>query len=76
MYIDRMKATKNSRTILKDYLSRKLTSEEFDEAMKHPELSDRQKLQITDAYFASIGSVDITDQLIGQSAINIKGPRR
>ena len=71
-----MKATKNSRKILKDYLSRKLSLDEFEEAMKHPELRDRQKLQITDAYFASIGSVDITDQLIGQAAINIRGPRR
>ena len=71
-----MKATKNSQKILKDYLSRKLTSEEFDEAMKHPDLSDRQKLQITDAYFASIGSIDITDQLIGQSAIYVRGTRR
>ena len=71
-----MKATKNSQKILKDYLSRKLSLDEFKEAMKHPELSDRQKLQITDAYFASIGSVDITDQLIGQSAINVRGPRR
>ena len=71
-----MKATKNSQKILKDYLSRKLSLDEFEEAIKHPELSHRQKLQITDAYFASIGSVDITDQLIGQSAINIRGPRR
>ena len=71
-----MKATKNASKILRDYLSRKLSSDEFEEAMKHPDLSDRQKLQITDAYFASIGSRDITDQLIGQSAINIRGPRR
>ena len=71
-----MKATKNSQKILKDYLSKKLSLDEFKEAMKHPELSTRQKLQITDAYFASIGSVDITDQLIGQSAINVRGPRR
>ena len=71
-----MKAAKNSQKILKDYLSRKLSLDEFKEAMKHPELSDRQKLQITDAYFASIGSVDITDQLIGQAAINVRGPRR
>ena len=71
-----MKATKNSQKILKDYLSKKLSLDEFKEAMKHPELSNRQKLQITDAYFASIGSVDITDQLIGQSAINVRGPRR
>ena len=70
-----MKATKNSKKILKDYLSRKL-SDEFDEAMKHPDLSDRQKLEITDAYFASLGSRDITDQLIGQSAIYVRGPRR
>ena len=71
-----MKATKNASKILKDYLSRKLSSDEFEEAMKHLELSDRQKLQITDAYFASIGSVDITDQLIGQASINIRGARR
>ena len=71
-----MKATQNSQRILKDYLSRKLSSDEFEEAMKHPELSDRQKLQITDAYFASIGSKDITDELIGQASINIRGPRR
>jgi len=71
-----MKATKNASKILRDYLSRKLSSDEFEEAMKHPDLSDRQKLQITDAYFASIGSIDITDKLIGQSAINARGPRR
>jgi len=71
-----MKATKNASKILRDYLTRKLSSDEFEEAMKHPELSTRQKLQITDAYFASIGSRDITDQLIGQSAVNIRGPRR
>ena len=71
-----MKATKNASKILRDYLSRTLSSDEFEEAMKHPELSDRQKLQITDAYFASIGSRDITDQLIGQASINIRGPRR
>jgi len=71
-----MKATKNASKILRDYLSRKLSSDEFEEAMKHPDLSDRQKLQITDAYFASIGSRDITDQLIGQASINIRGPRR
>ena len=71
-----MKATKNASKILRDYLSRKLSSDEFEEAMKHPELSTRQKLQITDAYFASIGSRDITDQLIVQSAVNIRGPRR
>ena len=67
-----MKATKNSPKILKDYLSRKLSLDEFKEAMKHPELSHGQKLQITDAYFASIGSVDITDQLIGQASINVR----
>ena len=71
-----MKATKNTSKILRDYLSRTLSSDEFEEAMKHPELSDRQKLQITDAYFASIGSRDITDQLIGQASINVRGPRR
>ena len=71
-----MKATKNSSKILKDYLSRTLSSHEFEEAMKHQELSTEQKLKITDAYFKSIGSRDITDQLIGQSAINIRGPRR
>jgi hypothetical protein len=71
-----MKAIKNASKILRDYLSRTLSSDEFEEAMKHPELSTRQKLQITDAYFASIGSRDITDQLIGQSAVNIRGPRR
>ena len=71
-----MKATKNSQEILKGYLSRKLSLHEFEEAMKHPKLSDRQKLQITDAYFASIGSRDITDQLIGQASINIRGARR
>jgi len=71
-----MKATKNASKILRDYLSRTLSSDEFEEAMKHPELSDRQKLQITDAYFASIGSRDITDQLIGQASINVRGPRR
>ena len=67
-----MKATKNSRKILKDYLSRKLTSEEFDEAMKHSELTRSHKLQITDAYFKSLGSRDITDQLIGQESINVR----
>ena len=71
-----MNATKNSKKILKDYLSRKLTSEEFDEAMKHSELTRSQKLQITDAYFKSLGSRDITDQLIGQASINIRGPSR
>jgi ribosomal protein L9 len=67
-----MKATKNSQKILREYLSRTLSSDEFEEAMKHPELSTRQKLQITDAYFASIGSRDITDQLIGQASINVR----
>ena len=67
-----MKATKNSPKILREYLSRTLSSDEFEEAMKHPDLSDRQKLQITDAYFASIGSRDITDQLIGQASINVR----
>ena len=67
-----MKATKNSQKILREYLSRTLSSDEFEEAMKHPELSTRQKLQITDAYFASIGSIDITDQLIGQASINVR----
>ena len=71
-----MKATKNASKILRDYLSRKLSLDEFEEAMKHPELSTEQKLKITDAYFASIGSVDITDQLIGQVSINVRGPRR
>ena len=71
-----MKATINSKKILKDYLSRKLTNEEFQEAMKHSELSTEQKLKVTDAYFKSLGSTDITDQLIGQSSINIRGPRR
>jgi len=67
-----MKATKNSPKILTEYLSSTLSSDEFEEAMKHPELSTRQKLQITDAYFASIGSRDITDQLIGQASINVR----
>ena len=67
-----MKATKNSKKILKDYLSRKLSLDEFKVAMKHPELTRSQKLQITDAYFESIGSRDITDQLIGQASINIR----
>jgi hypothetical protein len=67
-----MRATKNSQKILREYLSRTLSSDEFEEAMKHPDLSDRQKLQITDAYFASIGSRDITDQLIGQASINVR----
>ena len=67
-----MKATKNSKKILKDYLSRKLSLDEFKGAMKHSELTRNQKLQITDAYFQSIGSRDITDQLIGQSSINIR----
>jgi len=71
-----MKATKNASKILRDYLSRKLSLDEFEEAMKHPELSTEQKLKITDAYFKSLGSRDITDQLIGQAAINIRGPRR
>ena len=71
-----MKATKNASKILRDYLSRKLSSDEFEEAMKHPKLSTEQKLKITDAYFKSLGSRDITDQLIGQSAVNIRGPRR
>ena len=67
-----MKATKNSKKILKDYLSRKLSLDEFKGAMKHSELTRSQKLQITDAYFESIGSRDITDQMIGQSSINIR----
>ena len=71
-----MKATKNSKKILKDYLSRKLSLDEFKQAMKHPDLSTRQKLEITDAHFKSLGSRDITDQLIGQSAIYVRGPRR
>jgi len=71
-----MKATKNASKILRDYLSRKLSSDEFEEAMKHPELSTEQKLKITDTYFKSLGSRDITDQLIGHSSINIRGARR
>ena len=70
-----MKATKISPTILRDYLSRTLSSDEFEEAMKHPELSTEQKLKITDDYFKSLGSRDITDQLIGHSSINIRGAR-
>ena len=71
-----MKATKNASKILRDYLSRTLSSDEFEEALKHPELSTEQKLKITDAYFKSLGSRDITDQLIGLASINIRGPRR
>ena len=67
-----MKATKNSKKILKDYLSRKLSLDEFKGAMKQPELTRGQKLQITDAYFQSIGSRDITDQMIGQASINVR----
>ena len=67
-----MKATKNSKKILKDYLSRKLSLDEFKGAMKQPELTRSQKLQITDAYFESIGVMDVTEQLVGQSSINIR----
>ena len=67
-----MKATKNSKKTHRDYLSRTLSSDEFEEAMKHPELSTEQKLKITDAYFESLGSRDITDQLIGQASINVR----
>ena len=67
-----MKATKNSKKILKDYLSRRLSLDEFKEAMKHPDLSTTQKLEITDAHFKSLGSRDITDQLIGQESINVR----
>lgn len=74
MYYWWMKAIKKSKKILKTYLSRKLSQDEFEEAMKHPVLSTRQKLEITDAYFESIGSRDITDQLIGQASINIRRP--
>ena len=69
-----MKAIKKSKKILKTYLSRKLSLDEFEEAMKHPVLSTRQKLEITDAYFESIGSRDITDKLIGKASINIRRP--
>ena len=65
-----MKAIKKSKKILKTYLSRKLSQDEFEEAMKHPVLSTRQKLEITDAYFESIGSRDITiDRLVSISFI-------
>ena len=67
-----MKATKNSKKILKDYLSRKLTSEEFDEAIKHPEFTENQKLKLIDAYFESIGVMDVTEQFVGQASINIR----
>ena len=67
-----MKATKNSKKILKDYLSRKLSLDEIKGAIKQPELTRSQKLQITDAYFESIGSRDITDQMIGQASIHIR----
>ena len=43
--------------------------------MKHPDLSTTQKLEITDAHFKSLGSRDITDQLIGKVTINIRGFR-
>ena len=71
-----MKATKNSQKILKDYLSRKLSLDEFKEAMQHPELLTKQKLKITDSYFKGLGSRDITGQLIGKVEINIRGFRR
>jgi F0F1-type ATP synthase delta subunit len=67
-----MKATKNSKKILKDYLSRKQTSEEFDEAIKHPEFTENQKLKLIDAYFESIGVMDVTEQFVGQASINIR----
>ena len=67
-----MKATKNSQKILKDYLSRKLSLDEFIGAMKQPELTRSQKLQITDAYFESIGVMDVTEQFVGQASINIR----
>ena len=69
-----MKAIKKSKKILKTYLSSKLSQDEFEEAMKHSVLSTRQKLEITDAYFESIGSRDITDKLIGKASINIRRP--
>ena len=67
-----MKATKNSQKILKDYLSRKLSLDEFKGAMKQPELTRSQKLQITDAYFESIGVMDVTEQFVGHASINIR----
>ena len=67
-----MKDAENVNSIMKNYLSPKLSLESFQEAMSHPSLSVRQKLQITDFYFASIGSVDITDQLLGQQAVVLK----
>jgi F0F1-type ATP synthase delta subunit len=67
-----MKATKNSQKILKDYLSIKLTSEEFDEAIKHQEFTENQKLKLIDAYFESIGVMDVTEQFVGQASINIR----
>lgn len=58
--------------ILNEYLSKKLSLDEFKEAMNHPNLDQSHKLEITDVYFKSLGSVDITDQLIGQSSIDIR----
>ena len=63
---------KELQKILKDYLSRKLTSEEFDQAMKHPEFTENQKLKLIDAYFESIGVMDVTEQFVGQASINIR----
>jgi F0F1-type ATP synthase delta subunit len=70
-----MKATKNSKKILKDYLSRKLSLDEFKGAMKHPEFTENQKLKLLDAYFESIGVMDVTEQFIGKASINIRLPR-
>jgi hypothetical protein len=67
-----MKMVSKSNLVLNSYLSPKLSLESFQEAMRHPSLSVKQKLQITDFYFASIGSVDITDQLLGQQAVVLK----
>ena len=71
-----MKATKNSKKSLRITSQENFLLDEFEKAMNHPELSTRQKLEITDAYFAKPGSIDITDQLIGQSSIYVRGPRR
>lgn len=67
-----MKIASKSNLVLNSYLSPKLSLESFQEAMSHPSLSVKQKLQITDFYFASIGSVDITDQLLGEQAVVLK----
>jgi hypothetical protein len=64
-----MKVTGNTQSILNDYLSRKLSLDEFKEAMKHPALITKQKLQIADSYFASLGSRDITEECLGNAVI-------